>query len=178
MSTTIFVWHRAGENIGHAAIKVADTYMSWWPSGDGTKLDMFNTIYGTGGAVRPPNYDDDVAGEGGNDPDYQADHFGWDDGGAIAFWNNECVPNFLKAVSANRGRKRPQKYQFIMNNCSTLVIEMLRRAGAFNGEFSLNLWLGLRNTVALTPKDVYRTSEYLLGNKWQILNALSPVPDA
>jgi hypothetical protein len=165
MSTTLFVWLPSSGNIGHASIQVATTYMSWWPGSD----KMLSYLV-TGGSPQTPTYDSDVDSEGG-EPDWTGDFFGWDDDGAIAFWNAATSLDFQKAVSAVRSGIPPQQYSFVCNNCSTMVIKILRAAGAFDGEFVLNLWLSSK--IVNTPEQVMDIGGYLAGDKGALLNNIS-----
>jgi hypothetical protein len=85
MSTAFFVWNnnilQGGSNVGHASIRVADVYMSWWPY-YASKMEMFKGILGGGSGFRTSTFEEDVASER-REPDYTGDHFGWDDDKAI-----------------------------------------------------------------------------------------------
>ncbi len=99
MSTTFYVWYpnllQGGNNVGHAAIKVGTTYMSWWPYA-GSKMEILKGLVGTGSSFGTPSYADDRQSEG-KEPDYIEDHFGWDDGKAIAYWNSQ-LPTYVAAL--------------------------------------------------------------------------------
>jgi hypothetical protein len=167
MSTTFYVWYsnipEGGGNVGHCAIKIGATYMSWWPAA-GSKMEMLKGIFGTGSGFMTPGYKDDVSSEG-KEPDYVGDHFGWNDAKAIQYWITQCMPEYARAVTEINRAGSPARYQFLTSNCSTMVINILRASGAFDGEVILNMWLSIKDTIALSPPDVMRISQYFAGHK-------------
>src|SRR5262245_49968206 len=122
MSTTFYVWYPDLKKLalGHASVKVAGTYMSWWPASENkmrSLLAMYN-IKGT--SVKPPSYDDDVKSEG-KAPEYVGDLYGWDDQKALDYWNTNAVPNFLKAFGEIKKAHAGETYKFVTCNCATMV---------------------------------------------------------
>lgn len=164
MSTTFYVWYPdlRGGNIGHASIKVGDTYMSWWPYA-GSKMEILKGIIGSGSGFRTPAYPDDVSAEG-KDPDYVGDHFGWDNAKAIAYWTSQCLPSYALALAEIVRAGSPAHYQFLTCNCATMVINILRASGALDGQVVLNAWLSLKDSLALSPPDIKRVSQYFAGH--------------
>ena len=165
MSTTFYVWYpnilQGGSNVGHASVKVGKVYMSWWPYA-GSKMEFLKGVFASGSSFRTPTYVDDQASEG-HDPDYVGDHFGWDDGKAIAYWNS-LQPTYVAAAGEIVRAGSAARYQFFASNCATVVIDIIRAAGALDGQFVLNTWLSVKNTFALSPPDVMRVSQYFAGH--------------
>jgi hypothetical protein len=170
MSTTFFVWNNnflsGGNNVGHASVKIADVYMSWWPYA-GSKMEILKGILGSGSGFRTPTFEEDVESEG-RQPDYIGDHFGWDNDRAISFWQSQ-LPTYDSAYNEIKSVGSAAKYQFFTYNCADSVVRVLQAAGSLDNEFLLNSWISLKRTFALTPPDITRISQYFNGNKSALL---------
>jgi hypothetical protein len=66
-----------------------------------------------------------------------------------------------KGISAMRAGNKNAKYSFVSNNCCDVVDKLLEKAGAYDGEFKLNLWRGVK--AMLAPKDIATIGCYLGG---------------
>lgn len=175
MGTKINVWYPQGSNVGHASISILGTYMSWWPDAE-TKMKMYKEIFGFGGPGQAPSYQDDVKMEGKN-PDWTGEYFGWErDSEAVEHWKTVYFSDFQRGL-ASRGKDGGAKYQFITNNCCLVVDKMLEKSGAYDWEVKLNLWRGMKGTLA--PKDIATIGAYL-GGQTGIINSpkmWSPIPE-
>jgi hypothetical protein len=166
MSTTFYVWNPILPNVGHAAVKIGDTYMSWWPA-SGSKMEMYKGIFGSGSLISTPSLKDDIDSER-KVPDYIGDHFGWDDQIAIRYWTSQ-LPTYAAAGAEIIRAGSASKYQFFTCNCATMITQILRAAGAFENDLVLNAWLGVKSTFAFSPPDITRISQYFAGHKEALL---------
>ena len=75
------------------------------------------------------------------------------------------MPTYARAVTEINRAGSAACYQFFTSNCSTMVINILRASGALNGEVILNTWLSIKDTIAFSPPDIMRVSQYFAGHK-------------
>ena len=174
MGVKINVWYPKGDNIGHASVNIQGTYMSWWPDGaSGSKAKMVKMVF-AGGPGTAPTYEDDKQSEGG-EPSWTGDFFGWArDNEAIEFWKKVYFSDLQKGVSAMRSGNKDAQYSFVSNNCCDVVDKLLEKTGAYDSQFKLNIWRGIK--FKLAPQDIASIGSYL-GGQTGVLD-WTPIPQA
>jgi hypothetical protein len=130
-------------------------------------MEILKGIFGSGSRFSTPSFKDDVESEG-KPPDYVGDHFGWHEQQALSYWMSQ-LPSYAAAGAEIVRAGSASKYQFLTCNCATMVIQIIRAAGALDNEIVLNGWLGLKSTFALSPPDIMRVSQYFAGHKEALL---------
>jgi len=115
----VYVWmpkHIANQkNIGHTSLLInQQTYISWWPEQHGLK-----NVH----PIRNRNYFSDVIGERCN-PDWNLQLNGLDEEAILEWWKG------FGLVSGNTILQGPlPPYNFIKQNCSTVVAIGLKKGG-------------------------------------------------
>lgn len=108
---TVYIWKAQGESVGHASAKIDqegsdDGYVSWWP-GDANKGSLKKQN------GNPNSYEGDKAAEG-RPADQTRNITGLADADGLKWW---------------RDFKKGGFYQADSQNCSWVVIQMLKAAG-------------------------------------------------
>lgn len=170
----VYVWDFKGKDIawGHASMKVQDYYISWWPNTrdgaitkriefdyyagqpiDNTEsatrntetfgIDIHRSIYSAHPMVNR-TYEEDIAGERGEDPNHTISLKGLDE---------EKIINYWKGISiwADPELHGPPAHPWstLGWNCSKVVAECLKKGG---GDKYAS-WLKRKNMI-WAPKDV------------------------
>jgi len=121
----VYVWKSRPGYWGHASLRLNDgTYISYWPSRDMSPKAVFDRC-----SARPPDYNADVRGEGGREPDVTFDINDLDEDAIKQWWGN--------GQHGDWGA---------FNNCADIVLVALQQGGAKVG----------RDWVSVTPEDVLR----------------------
>jgi len=149
---TVYIWKFRGKGVawGHASLLVGQTYMSWWPEGQGRIASKIsNSIYSVY-PIRNRTFTDDIRGEDGQYPDHTLLINGLDE---------EKIKNWWQSFGLTRdgvlyeGPMLP--WATLAQNCSTVVARALSIGGGDKYASWTKSW-----NVVWTPNDVlnYATS--------------------
>ncbi|TCI01793.1 hypothetical protein EZV61_16110 [Corallincola luteus] len=141
MKATVYVWPRKDQNVGHAAMKIGSTYISFWPA-DGigkpqAKKGLKMKLSHAGTSVT--SYRVDCDAEGGRQP-IAIEINNFDAESALAYWQQI--------------RRDGVRYQLRKKNCSSIVAECIHAGtnrkpsfqpkaeeyGRFGSVFGYGIW--------------------------------------
>jgi len=114
----VHIWTKNSEHVGHAALTIGATYISFWPDGDAGKKDL--KIKTSQPGTFMASLADDIRNEGNRQP--------------ITITLNNLdekeILLFVKKIQINTPR-----YQLARNNCSHIIAQCLQ-AGAVKPSFT------------------------------------------
>lgn len=145
----IYVWLPDGNNVGHTAMQVRGTYISFWPEGGASAKDLKLK------RSQPGAYADelksDIDSEGGREPI------------VIELTNLDeyAILKYFAEISQNKPR-----YQILRNNCSHMIAHCLMAGGNVQPSFVPHAGhysnLARRLTIGVwTPDQILKFAEEL-----------------
>ena len=114
----VHVWTKNSEHVGHAALTIGTTYISFWPDGDAGKKDL--KIKTSQPGTFMASLADDIRNEGNRQPITVN----------LAKLNENSMLDFIETL-----RIKAPRYQLARNNCSHIVAQCLE-AGAEKPSFT------------------------------------------
>jgi hypothetical protein len=151
---TVYVWPPKGDNVGHAAVKIEQTYISWWPEG-GIVIDpKGKEIQLTAAPVRGRTYIADVKGEGGP-PEHKIHISGLNESAMVQWWAGFGLQSGRTKLAGPL-----PKYHLLKQSCSTVAARALQAGGGNNYSGWWNA-----NKLVWTPMDVYRYANEIARNR-------------
>ena len=142
---TVYVWRPHTHMVGHAALRVGEEYISFWPEqAAGAKKDFKVKRSQPGHLVR--DLQDDIEAEG-NRPPESVDLHGMDEAAML---------DFIADLQGTTPR-----YQIVRNNCSHVVAKALQAGSGQRPSFvpsarAYSKWGGIVGRGVWTPEEVLR----------------------
>jgi hypothetical protein len=143
---SVYVWTaRIKSGIwGHASMQVDQTYISWWPEGEGRIRSKIHPSVYAAHPIRNQSFEGDVAGEGGQQPHHVIVLKGLDETAIKDWWQ---IFGLTRDGTLYEGPLLA--WDTLMRNCSNVVATALKAGGG--DKFAA--WHKSRHVV-WTPSDV------------------------